>query len=114
MRIACICLSPLLLICGGCSLWSSATYAREVSLDLERPFDRHLNVELIRVEEDGTVVIRANETNEIFSANNGEPFLAKYRDIGGHNVRLFGENGLSVLSSSHSEQSAILLHMWSR
>ena len=66
-------------------------------------------VELVKVDQDGLVWIRALDTQEILKAYPGEPFIGSYEDIGhGLNVRTFGEEGLMVEASDPDDQSAVL------
>lgn len=86
-----------LLASGGCGL-EIRHYYRELELTPLQSTDQELDIVLVRIESDGCVVIRANRTGDILSAYVGES--------------LSGRQGLVVLSSDPSTQTAVLEARW--
>ena len=110
---ACVLLAVTVIGLGGCApkQFGSVHYAREIVLTSTSPADRDAGIQLLRVEPDGAAVITATRSGETLAAKPGQRFLGE-RGPGPYDVRVFGEEGLTLLRSDYATQQAAFLIRW--
>jgi hypothetical protein len=81
-----------------------AHFSRTITLTRDAPGDAELGIHLLRVEPDGTTVIKVDKTGETMTARPGEYIRGDQRP--------FGRIGLFLQSSESDGQSAVFIRNW--
>jgi hypothetical protein len=93
------CLLSLCLLMGCRSQYTSVEYERQVLVSLNHPDCDNIGAKIIRIDQDGSVIIQPYGTNKPIRAAVGGYFVSEE----------YGRNGLQVLSSNPLKREAVLM-----